>query len=120
MEYRGRIMNAWKPLVLGAAALALAGCATTDPQVDPWFSRDKAYHFAAGAIAGAGVALAARHSDVGDGAAATLGVGAAATIGAGKEWYDRDIRKTYWSWKDFAWDLFGGLVGSFIAASAAD
>jgi len=81
---------------------------------------DKAYHFAAGALIGAGVTALVNGDELSDVEAGARGTGAAVIAGAGKEWFDRDARKTYWSWKDLAWDLLGGLAGSFVAAGAEE
>ena len=43
----------------------------------------------------------------------------AVSFGAGKELYDRNVKNTYWSWKDLAWDLAGAVAGA-LAATAAD
>jgi uncharacterized protein YfiM (DUF2279 family) len=101
-------------LVLGA------GCATVDHPDDRWFGRDKAYHCAAAAVIGAGVTALVSGDELSDVEAGARGTGAAVIAGASKEWFDRGVRKTYWSWKDLVWDLIGGLAGSFAAAAADD
>jgi putative lipoprotein len=105
---------------LAALALLLTGCATTAPPGDAWFGPDKAKHFLAGAAFGAAGALAATSADADDGAAVAAGVGAAAAAGAGKEWYDVEVSKTGWSWKDLVWDLLGGCAGATAAAAFSD
>ena len=107
--------RAGKALAVLISALLLSGCATVNHPDDSWFSRDKAYHFAAASAIGAGATWAAG----GDDAAPVIGVGIAVSFGAGKELYDRNVKNTYWSWKDLAWDLAGAVAGA-LAATAAD
>ena len=45
-----------------------------------------------------------------------LGVTVTIGVGATKEFYDVACKKTYWSWKDFVWDIFGGALGSYAVA----
>lgn len=106
-------------LVVPALTLS-AGCATFGRADDPWFGPDKAKHFVAGALMGAGGTAVALHNDADDPEAVLVGVGFAITVGAGKEWVDRNVRKTFWSWKDLAWDLAGAAAGAFAAAAASD
>jgi putative lipoprotein len=108
------ISNAKPFLAASILMLFLAGCATANHPDDHWFARDKAYHFAAASAIGAGATWAAGH----EAAEPVIGVGVAMAFGAGKELYDRDVKKTYWSWKDFAWDFVGAVAGSALAAAA--
>jgi putative lipoprotein len=108
------ISSARKALIAPILALFLFGCATVNHPDDHWFARDKAYHFAVASAIGAGATLAAGDED----AAPFIGVGVALSFGAGKELYDRDVKKTYWSWKDLAWDLAGALTGSLLAEAS--
>lgn len=86
----------------------------TDP--DPWFGRDKAYHFAACAgISGLGYGLTAFATNdlrirVG------LGAGLGIAVGATKELLDLSGMGDP-SWKDFTWDVIGTVVGVGIAIS---
>jgi uncharacterized protein YfiM (DUF2279 family) len=107
-------------VILAVALVLGAGCATANHPDDRWFGRDKVYHFTTGALIGAGVTALAGEDELSDVEAGARGTGAALIAGAGKEWFDRDVRKTYWSWKDLAWDLLGGLAGSFVAAGAGE
>ena len=96
------------------AAVLFSGCATANHPGDRWFSRDKAYHFAVASALGAGATAAADGND----AAPVIGVGVAMSFGVGKELYDRDVQKEYWSWKDLAWDLAGAVAGAAAATAA--
>jgi putative lipoprotein len=108
------ISSAKTILVTSIISLCLTGCATVNHPDDHWFARDKAYHFAVASAISAGATLAAGDSD----AAPVIGVGVAMAFGAGKETYDRDVKKTYWSWKDLAWDLAGAAAGALAATAA--
>ena len=112
---RGRPGLAAALLLLAAGA---SGCATLGPPDDDWFGRDKAKHFVVCVAAGAAAAAAAGESGARDAPAFGIGLGFAAALGAGKETYDLRVKKTYWSWKDFTWDLLGGAVGASLAVSA--
>lgn len=74
---------------------------------DPWFGRDKLYHFGVSAvIQGAGHALArAAGLDYRDAAWTAAGF----TLGAGvsKEFYDR-AQGRFFSWRDLTADVAGG------------
>ena len=96
--------------------LGLVGCAALRPCDDAWRGRDKAYHFAAGAALGAGTALAGHEAGWSDGANAAAALGVVIVVGGGKEWYDQEVKKTCWSWKDVVWDLAGGMVGWTLAS----
>jgi putative lipoprotein len=93
----------------------LAGHAeASDP--DPWFGRDKALHFGvSGLIASGSYAVSAAIFDARGHALLTAG-GVSLAAGAGKELLD-------WagygdpSWKDFAADVAGTLVGLAVAWS---
>ncbi|WP_051256613.1 hypothetical protein [Cystobacter fuscus] len=80
------------------------------PKPDPWFSSDKAAHFALSAgLAGAGYAGGALLFDAPEarwltGAGLTLGVGVA------KEFFDAG-RGSIFSWKDLTWDVLGMATG---------
>jgi putative lipoprotein len=111
-----------RPLVLAAAVLmttsstALAGPPLPAPDPDPWFGRDKALHFTAcAAISGAGYGVTALGTpDVRIRVAFSAGLGIVA--GAGKELLDLAGFGDP-SWKDFAWDVIGTIVGVGISLS---
>jgi len=98
-----------------------SSCATLNNKTeDKWFARDKAYHFAAGYIIGSGSALIGRNNGMDRPSTLATGIGTTIALGSGKEYYDRNIKKTYWSWKDITWNLFGALAGSFTVISLTD
>lgn len=111
-------MSGLRHAFLVLVLLLPAGCATLGRPDDPWFGRDKAKHFVAGVLMGAGGTAVALNNGADDSGAVLVGVGFAMAVGAGKEWVDRDVRKTFWSWKDLAWDLAGAAAGAFAAAAA--
>lgn len=107
-------------LPAGLLLLILPGCAgfRPCPEEDAWFGSDKLKHFAAaGAIAG-GITCALE--DEGREPATAAGLGAAMAAGLGKEWYDLDIKKTCWSWKDLVWDFLGASAGVTAAAALTE
>ena len=110
------ISNAKTILLASIPLLFLTGCATVNHPDDHWFARDKAYHFAVASAIGAGATVAAGDNH----AAPVIGVGVTMCFGAGKELYDRNVRKTYWSWRDLAWDLAGAVAGAAAATAARD
>lgn len=101
-------------LLVLVGALAASGCARFRACDDSWLGTDKQKHFLISAGMGAGFTrLAMEHH--GDPDAAALGIAGTISIGAGKEWYDLSAKKTCWSWRDFAWDVFGASVGATAA-----
>jgi uncharacterized protein YfiM (DUF2279 family) len=106
-------------IVYSALSLLLVfsttSCSTLSylPDDDPWLAKDKMYHFvAAGAIGAGSTALAAKNGD--DDVSPYIGVSVAMAFGAGKEYYDENVKGTFWSWKDMVWDFIGGTTGSYI------
>ncbi|MEE8328361.1 MAG: hypothetical protein V3R54_00325 [Thermodesulfovibrionia bacterium] len=93
-------------------SLLVSGCAVVNSREDHWFGRDKFYHFSIAAAIGAGVSSAVNKNGTSNCKAPVMGVSAAIGLGMAKELYDRNIKKTYWSWKDMFWNLFGGTAGS--------
>ena len=102
------------------AVLTLAtGCALPGGRSsDPWFGRDKLYHFAGSAAISASTAAAARHNGADDAEAGMIAIGVTLSVGSAKEHYDRTVKKTYWSWKDMVWNTLGAIVGSAAVAAA--
>lgn len=102
-----------------AALLGFALVATIAPPAraadpDPWFGPDKALHFAVSAgIAGAGYGVTTAFEGE-RWKAFAVGGGAALTLGALKEAYDATGHGDP-SWKDFAWDAAGTVVGLAVA-----
>ncbi|MDH5327043.1 MAG: hypothetical protein OEZ68_12950 [Gammaproteobacteria bacterium] len=116
----------FKILIILLSLLGLPGCATVakttsqpapHPMSDPWVGQDKVYHaLASAAIARIAALEADRHSSS---KCAPLAVGLVVTLSAGtaKELYDRDVRKTLFSWRDMFWNTFGALLGSLSVSS---
>lgn len=98
-----------KVFVVMSTMVALAAT-ETQAQQDPWFGRDKALHFVAGAaFAAGGYALGSVASDRRDRRIVfgiSLGIGA----GAAKELRDRKAAGDP-SWRDFAWTAAGAVAG---------
>ncbi|MBX3204820.1 MAG: hypothetical protein KF764_07115 [Labilithrix sp.] len=100
--------------VLVALVLASSTTAAADP--DPWLAKDKALHFGVSAgIAGAAYAASASVFEARGHALLAAG-GVTLAIGAGKEVLDLAGFGTP-SWKDFAADVAGTIVGLAIAWS---
>ena len=82
----------------------------SDPDPDPWFGRDKALHFGVSAvIASSTYAIMTtqfrpRYQPL------LISAGFTLAIGAGKEGLDA-LGYGDPSWKDFAWDVIGTVVG---------
>ena len=91
-----------------------SGCATMYWGDDSWVGRDKLYHFVAGGVIGAGTTLALERNGINRKTAPVIGITASVGIGAGKEWYDENVKGTFWSWKDMVWDTVGGAAGSYV------
>lgn len=97
---------------------ASSGCATLDRPDDDWFARDKMRHFAASAAISAGITHAAGRNDYSNGEARMISIGCTPALGAGLELFDRDVRGTYFSWKDMTWNLLGAVAGNLLASQA--
>lgn len=76
--------------------------------------RDKLKHLAVGTALGAATTYAAHDAGASIGEARAVGVSMVVTVGAAKEVYDRDVKKTVFSWQDMAWNLLGGVLGSLL------
>lgn len=110
--------NAKRTFALPILAVFLFGCATANHPDDSWFARDKAYHFGISAGVSAGIATVALNNGQSDAEAMVYAVAFTMPLGVGKEVYDREIKKTYWSWKDLAWDFAGALAGGAAGVAA--
>jgi putative lipoprotein len=113
---RGAVSMRQGPLSLIALALSItlgsSSVAASEP--DPWFSSDKSAHFGVSAgIATASYLVAAACFDARGPALLTAG-GVTIVVGAGKEAFDLAGFGTP-SWKDFAWDGIGAVVGLALA-----
>jgi len=104
--------------LLGASLCSTAGCGASVCK-DAWLGPDKVSHFAAGFAIAAGTSTLAGHAGWAPAGSAALGLGVVAAAGAGKETADLKVSKTCWSWKDFAWDMIGGVVGTAVGTVAS-
>jgi putative lipoprotein len=111
-----------KPLAAGlflAVSLPLllaSGRAVADGP-DPWFARDKAFHFDVSAgIAAAGYGASAAWLVDARWKALAIGGGIALAAGAAKELVDATgVFAGDPSWKDFTWDVAGAVAGLVLA-----
>lgn len=125
IPYRGKYD--WNPHIRLQYCLLLpllaftAGCASLRycGSDEPWLGVDKQKHFLASAAMSAGITAAA---STGMDSEDALAVGIISATGAGvtKEWYDSEVKKTCFSWKDLAWDFIGASIGASMAAAATD
>jgi|SRR5580704_1860128 uncharacterized protein YfiM (DUF2279 family) len=99
--------------------VGLADDARAD-EADPWISRDKAFHFDVSVgIAAVGYGVSAAWLVDARWKAIAIGGGLALAAGAGKEIVDATgVFGGDPSWKDFAWDAVGAVVGLAIAWGA--
>lgn len=95
-----------------SAMTAAAAASASDP--DPWLGRDKALHFGASALLAGGGYAAATGLTSERWKAVAFGGGFALAAGAAKEGLDALGMGTP-SWRDFAWDVAGTVVGLGIA-----
>ena len=82
---------------------------------DNWFGEDKLMHFGASAAIAAAVTNYKQHHGSSGCEAARIGFSVSLAIGAAKETSDKYIKRTYWSLKDFTWDVLGASVGTLAA-----
>ena len=116
---RGRTnIRAAGRICLAAGLLAAAGCAAVPVAQDPWFGRDKAEHFAGSALLSGVTTRVAVNQGLSDGEACGPALGVTLVVGLGKEAYDANVKKTFWSWRDLTWDVAGGLTGYGLALLA--
>lgn len=81
---------------------------------DPWFGRDKLYHFVGSAVMqGAGHSLG-RAAGLDYREAAWTAAGLTLTVGVAKEVHDRADGR-FFSWRDLTADALGGGVGAVVA-----
>ena len=109
-------MRLLAPLAAAALLATTTPALAAPPDPDPWFGRDKALHFTLSAvIAGAGYGVSALYTnDLRIRMA--FGGGVSVAAGAGKELLDLAGFGDP-SWKDFAWDVIGAVVGVGISLS---
>ncbi len=110
----GRRVRAGAAAVLVGLLLSSREAAAADP--DPWLAKDKALHFGISAgIAGGTYAASAAIFEA-RGHALLTAAGVTIAIGAGKEMLDLAGYGTP-SWRDFAADVAGTIVGLAVAWS---
>lgn len=102
-------------LFLVACTAVLSACDTVPAKDDPWFGADKFKHFGTSTAIAAISAHAAKNGGASECHAFQVGLGVTVGIGAAKEFADEHIRHKGWSWRDFAWDVAGGVLGSTMA-----
>lgn len=104
------------PLLAASLALAPAPLRAAGPDPDPWVAPDKALHFGVSAgVSGTSYGVTSLvTSDIRIRVA--FGVGTGLVVGAVKELLDMaGLGRP--SWKDFAWDVAGTIVGVGIAVA---
>jgi len=85
---------------------------------DPWFGQDKTKHFGYSALLGGLSSWVALEEDASDREAIVVGLAIVIPLGVAKESYDRNVKETFWSWKDLTWNIIGSLAGSLLAVAA--
>ena len=104
--------------LLGAVLCSTAGCGASVCK-DTWLGPDRARHFAAGFAIGAAASTLAGHAGWAPASSAAVGLGAVAAAGAVKETVDLKVQDGCWSWKDLAWELLGGAVGTAVGTAVS-
>lgn len=98
--------------------LVTQGCASTGgisrlkAPVDPWFSQDKYYHVLASAAIAHVAAKRVERNSSDPCAPLVVGLGISLSAGTVKELYDKNVKKTFFSWRDMFWNTVGALLGS--------
>jgi len=125
MHYQGKYdrkgRNVLRYWMLLAILMCSGGCANLNycGREESWRGEDKQQHFLASAVLGAGITAAAS-SGMDTEEAFAVGVITTTGIGLTKEWYDSEVKKTCFSWKDLIWDIIGASVGATMAAAATE
>jgi uncharacterized protein YfiM (DUF2279 family) len=107
-----------KTVLLILVIFLLTACAATAQNKshrgkrDPWLGEDKVYHFLTSSVIGAAATKIAVNNNAAPCDAVFIGISTTFVIGSGKEWYDKTVKKTFFSWKDMAWNIAGGTLGS--------
>lgn len=83
------------------------------PRHDPWFGKDKLYHFVGSAVIQAGGHAVGRSAGLSYRDAAWTAAGLTLTAGVSKELYDR-AQGRFFSWRDLAADVAGGTSGAVV------
>lgn len=101
-------------LLVAGAVLIPCPARAADP--DPWLGSDKALHFGISAALSGGIYAVSATQFESRTPPLLIGAGATLAIGAGKELADLAGAGDP-SWKDFAWDAIGTVVGLGVAYS---
>lgn len=83
-------------------------------QQDRWFGPDKAKHFAVTAALGAAFVDSSNDRDCDN---VAVSISAVMLIGSGKELYDKNVKHTYFSYKDMLWNFLGSSFGALAASN---
>ncbi len=104
--------------LLAGVFFSTAGCGASVCK-DTWLGPDRTQHFAAGFAIGAASSTLAGHAGWTPGSSAALGLGTVAAVGTVKETADLKAANTCWSWKDLAWEMLGGAVGTAMGTAVS-
>lgn len=104
--------------LFGAVLCSTAGCGATVCK-DVWLGPDKERHFAAGFAIGAATSTLAGHQGWAPAGSAAVGLGTVAAAGVVKETADLHGADACWSWKDFIWNLLGGVAGTALGTAVS-
>ena len=107
-------VSAIRLFIIGVFLLIFSGCsAFVNINDDNFWGRDKFYHFAASSVISASSTAIADNNGASKSNAYAIGVSSTVGIGIGKEFYDSNIKDSYWSWKDLFWDVMGSFAGGY-------
>jgi len=109
------------PAVMLLAVVALiAGCAHPRSG-DRWLARDKFAHAAVSGAIAAGTAEWSLREGYSAPEARARAMLTVVLVGAGKQTWDAGVKpRGFWSWKDMAWNVFGGLLGGLAVTATRD
>lgn len=97
-------------------AVAGSGCTAFEANArDPWLARDKALHLVVGTATGAAGAEILRRNGASRCAAVSGGLALTFSVALAKEWYDRNRADSFFSGRDIAATMLGGLLGAQLA-----
>jgi putative lipoprotein len=103
-------------LAAGILTAPISSAHAADPDPDPWIAKDKALHFGVSAVIASGTYAVSTAIFDARGHSLLAATGVTLAAGAGKELLDLAGYGTP-SWKDFAADVAGMLVGLAVAWS---
>ena len=99
-------------LIQGCASVGGTGASRLKNSSDPWFGQDKYYHALTSAAIARLAAKRAERNSSNPCAPLVVGLGVSLSAGTAKELYDKNVRKTIFSWRDMVWNAVGALLGS--------